>query len=216
MVLIGGVGRSGTHLLANILKSHPDLTVDIEREPQFTWAVNSVVWGRDITKLINLYKTKPVNYVTKDHPMMWQFHLLNAHIPTLKMIIMQRGAHQVVASSLQHAGVRQWVVNSALYPPNPLTGSLHPRFKDNLSVAEKLTLRWHLHANEVRALAKFNNVLVVDYNALLTRPDTILAALSNFLDIPNNFTFPTLNQASLFKWVHQLNPQQLQEINDIL
>lgn len=214
MVLITGVGRSGTHLLAQLLASHPQLTVDFEAQPQFNYAVNAVVWGRDFFNLLNVYRTKnSPYYVAKDHTTLWLYDQITALIPDVKFITIERNPYQVIASSLRHKGVMSWVVDAEKYPPNPLSGTLSPLYKVGMSQVELLALRWLEHHIEIKRISKNKNVMPVIYDDLL---DTDLTApIADFIGISNQFVMPRMVETRN-KWQQVLSKFQINQIQAIL
>lgn len=214
MVLITGVGRSGTHLLAQLLASHPQLTVDFEAQPQFNYAVNAVVWGRDFFNLLNLYRTKnSPYYVAKDHTTLWLYDQLTALIPDIKFITIERNPYQVIASSLRHKGVMSWITDADKYPPNPLSGTLSPLYKTGMSHVELLTLRWLEHSIEIDRITKNKNVMGIAYDDLLDID--IRAELANFIGIDNQFVMPQIKETRT-KWHNILTNKQIEQIDNLL
>lgn len=215
MIIIVGVGRAGTHLLADIIKADSNYTVDIEAQPQFNYSVNAVVWGRHLLDLINIYRLKhKPNYVTKDYPCLWLYDALTATIPEVKFVAVTRNPYATIASALLHKGVMSWVTEAAMYPPNPLSGTLSPKYRPNMTAVELLALRWLEHQLEIERIAKNKNVLVLSYNTLCRDQNLTKLKLKTFMGVTPT-QYPEI-KPNRNKWEKQLTPNQIKQINALI
>jgi hypothetical protein len=204
-----GLGRSGTHLLANIIKS--GLPTDIEVQPQFNLVLDAVVWGKPIDQLKRIYESKPKNYATKDHPIIWLVEGFRYLKP--KFVCIERDVNQVVASSLLHDGVRQWVTDD--YPPNPLSANYVPGYAE-MNTVERLALRWLVNHQRINELKSTNqgDILFLDYNDLVVNTAPTVHQLELFLDV--KLQIPKIRKNSMNKYLTVLTQTQLDQIRGVL
>lgn len=218
MVFVIGLGRSGTNLVGHILASHPKIKCDLEVQPQFNMAINTVVYGKPIAPLISLYRAKKHAtkklYATKDHPNIWLVEQLRAAFHDAKFICIERDVHQVVASSLYHPGVLEWVTGD--YPVNPLSANHYPNY-ENLNTIERLTLRWLINRERIRHLQKNNkgDMLTISFNDLMVYPTETLTQVQRLLGLREPFELPYLQPTNMSKWIKVLSPREIANIQEI-
>lgn len=209
MIFIVGLGRSGTHLLANIINS--GMPTDIEAQPQFNLVLDAVVWGKPIDQLKNIYEAKPKKYATKDHPIIWLVESFRYLKP--KFVCIERDVNQVVASSLLHDGVRQWVTQT--YPPNPLSANYVPGYAE-MNTVGRLALRWLVNHQRINELKRTNqgDILFLDYNDLVVNTGPTVHQLSMFLGV--KLQIPKIRKNSMTKYLTTLTPTQLDQIKGVI
>src|SRR5262245_4018334 len=116
-IFVIGTGRSGTHCLAGVVASHPDVRATIEQQPMFDWsvamAVNPACEPRLFDRLVAEYsaqlaRSAPKHYLDKSHPNIWIADKLLAAFPDARFVGVQRHPFATVASMLRHAAVSDW------------------------------------------------------------------------------------------------------------
>lgn len=205
LVFITGLGRSGTHLVADIIGS--GIPCDQEVQPQFNMVINAVVYHKPIAPLIKIYKTKPENYATKDHPVIWLVEQFRFMQP--KFVCIERDVLQVVASSLKHPGVLKWVTQE--YPPNPLSANYVSGY-DKMDTIERLTARWvvnHLRINELKRTNQ-GDILFLDYNDLVVNPGPTIHQLELFLEV--KLQIPKISKVPMTKYLNEMTGEQIGKI----
>ena len=110
-VFIVGTGRSGTHWLANTLKTHREIRATIEAKPMFRWAtqmaLDATTEKQLLPKLIIAYRwqlflSSPRLYLDKTHPNIWLAEPLQQAFPDALFLGIERDPFATVASMLRH------------------------------------------------------------------------------------------------------------------
>lgn len=228
-IFIIGTGRSGTHWLGNILDSHPDIHVTIEKEPVFSWVTEMALDPRKkpllMPGLIRAYQTghetvAPKHYADKSHPNIWHAEDLAAALPDAAFIGIRRNPYATVASMLKHAGVLQWQERWREFPvPNKFLGitAENREAYDRMPVVARCALRWRSHANRLNDLCKIlgERLLIMEYEAMVERIGTQLTKLNNFLRLANPISAPEVKAESKNKWQLALSPEAKRQISYI-
>lgn len=217
MFIIGGVGRSGTHLLADILDTSPELTVQYEDTPEFELATNIAVHSNSTDQqevLASKYRELSNNIVVKHHPAIWAYHHLTLSVPDVKFIVIERDVYQVVASTLRHPGCKEWCVRHKELPPNPLSGSTHWLYREDMNLIQLITLRWMIHQLRIETIKNNSNVFHIHYDDLIKRAS--LLELANYMGVDNKFKFPPIKPGTTDKWKKELTQGQKDDIKTLV
>ncbi len=201
MVFVVGTGRSGTHFLTRCLIRHPrvtDLTGGAENPLVFQNSVRLaagtakrgdgwlLVWKY---RMMRLRAGKKV-LVDQSHPNLWNFELLSASFPSAAWLALVRDPRSVVASMLEHSGVRARTEEWRSYPfPNPflgLTKTSKAGF-ERASLAGKCAYRWLSHAERTLELVRAGAVTPVSYERLVLDSEAVMVELAREigLDAPS-------------------------------
>jgi hypothetical protein len=229
-VFIIGTGRSGTHLLAEVLAGDPGYAVLVEKQPLFRWSTamaldsgaEATYFDRWVRRLcLEQCAAAPRTIVEKSHPNIWITERLATALPNSLFLVTRRKPHPTIASMVQHGGFLYSDSRWRSFPlPNRLLGidqdqSLHYSF---LSPVEQLALRWI--SNE-RQRARLQPVLgprmfEVDYETLLTDPGPSIDRLAAFLGSAGPLVPPSIDSAPLNKWQGVLSGEQIAAIDAML
>lgn len=228
-IFVLGTGRSGTHLLGNILNSSEEIKVQFEKKPIFKWVTESALDNRKRDKLITFiilyYKffgllTKK-HIADKSHPNLWLMEELYEKIPNSYFIGIIRGPHATVSSMLIHEGVLKWIKNWTSYPvPNNFLGITEENKNDyeKMSMEQKCTLRWIAHKKKLDDLHSnySDRLLMIKYERLFEKLEKEISRIELFLDLENKIPLPKIKEASKDKWKNNLSIDQIESINDML
>jgi len=151
IIFILGNGRSGTHMIADLIKSSG------EEEPAFTLSCKINIYNQYelIPDLLNFYKNKN-NYIDKCHPNLWIANLLKTNFPNAKFIIAVRQKPGNMESMLKHNGCMSWFNDKNIKFPNKFIGVQSESQLKKISKTELCELRYTSHINEITNL-KNNN-----------------------------------------------------------
>jgi len=225
-VFIVGTGRSGTHWLGEILRSHPGFRVTVEQFPMFQLVTRMAVYPpsrrRLLPLLVWIYRahcrvSRPRVYADKSHPAIWIAEDLARAFPSALFLGMQRNPFGTVCSMLRHTGVQAWHERWRRYPvPNEFLGisrEVAPRY-DTLSPAARCALRWQSHREKMEHLTGTLGVRlhVVSYEDLVRRPERQLRALQEWLGLEIAFVAPTVARHAADRWQDELSDAETSEI----
>lgn len=229
-IFVIGTGRSGTHLLANILASHPEITATIEKEPMFglstSIALNPGLKNSLLPELLDAYRreisiTTTRIYCDKSHPNLWHVEVLLEHFPRALFIGIERNPYACIASMMKHSGVSAWHFNWRHFPiPNQFLGITEAIASEyeTLCLPEKCALRWlahHERMNEVQRTIG-DKLLLIHYENLVREPKLVLGRLAEFLGLHGPFYPPEIKKETLDKWKIQLIIEEINKIETII
>ena len=230
LVLIIGTGRSGTHWLAHILRSHSRFRVTFERFPMFPLATRMAIDPRLRPALFPLlvlsYRAERLAsagriYADKSHPAIWIAERLAAALPSAFFIGMQRDPFATVCSMMRRDGVRAWHERWRHYPiPNEFLGitrELAPRY-DSLSLAARCALRWRAHRDRMECLrtALGDRLHVIGYEQLARDPERELRVLQRRLGLDTAFPPPAVDREAPGRWRTLLTQADVADIASIV
>ena len=230
LVLIIGTGRSGTHWLAHILRSHPRFRVTFERFPMFPLATRMAVDPRLRPVLFPLlvlsYRVQRLAsadriYADKSHPGIWIAERLAAALPSAFFIGVQREPFATVCSMMRRDGVRAWHDRWRRYPiPNEFLGitrELAPHY-DSMSIAARCALRWRAHRDRLEFLRTTlgDRRHVIGYEQLARDPEREMRVLQHRLGLDTAFPPPTVDPDALERWRTLLSQQDVADIASIV
>lgn len=225
-----GTGRSETHLLANTISGHRDVSATTEETPIFGYstqmALNKLFEPQLYPKLVKKYEKKirtsaaPV-YLDKSHADIWLVEKLKATFPSSSFIATTRNPYAVVTSTVEDHGVKAWHDRSREWPvPNRslrLNITLATTY-DQMSIAAKCALRWLAHQGRLRFVKKTlgSDLLVVRYERLLKTSRTVVAEIKEFLELQSGASkIPKIDMQSNRQWQDKLSAENLAMIEDI-
>lgn len=229
-VFIIGTGRSGTHWLADTLKTHPELSVTYEVHPRFDWStsmgLNPRLRDGLLPRLIRNYRlarrwAHPRRLVDKSHPNLWILEELRTAFRDARFLGIQRGVHATVASMIRCAPVNAWHARWREFPvPNLFLGipqEMAPHY-EGLSNPEKCTLRWLSHRDQLRRLNRNpgDHLLVVDYENLMDHVEATLAQIGSFLKLGSPLQVPVIKTESRTRWKEFLTPTDVARIDALI
>ena len=231
-LFVVGTGRSGTHFVTDCLIKSRDVT-DLTGGKENRWLfddVAAIATGRrpasEVRNVIRKYRLMRLVAPTKvlvdqSHSSLWFSDELAAAIPRSRFVAMVRDPRAVVASMLQHHGVRRRTEEWQDYPfPNPFLG-IDEQNRDDFeraSLAGKCAYRWVAHIERIAELLDRHpgRTTVVAYEQLVTDPlgemARVLAAVSA---LPAEAQAYRARPASVDKWRHQLATTEVDEIERI-
>ena len=231
MIFIIGCGRSGTHLLADVLKcKHTD--VRIEERPQFPLSISI---ARNMQRKADLYPILYERYretlaesngkllVDKTQTNMWIAETLADDFPAAKFIGIERKLLPVISSTLLHDGFELNMGFALSFSmPCPWFGIFDHSWYI-LPAELAYTMRWLAHKAEMRRLAGIlgPRLLVVQYEDLVRRPHEIRKRLElhfGWSTMPECRLswepFEGIDAAPLKKWRQNLTEEQIRGIED--
>lgn len=229
-VFVLGTGRSGTHWLGESLGGHPEVRATIEIEPMFGMstriALDRRLERKAFPRLVQAYKRQiersptPI-YLDKAHPNIWTAEKLKRAFPDALFLGTERNPYATVASMMKHGGVADWHRQWRKYPiPNRFLGITKEAAATyaDLSLASKCAMRWVAHHRRMEVLkTRLGDALrVISYEALAHDPARMAAELERFLGLTVAMPVPDVQVESLHKWRHQLTPEQIADIREVV
>lgn len=227
-IFIVGCGRTGTHLMAQILDSHPDIKGGQENPVllrQITnyamgscgpIALNSIVAQLED----NIKSVYPSTYLDKHHPNLWLLPEINQQFSDVKFIAMKRSAYATIASMISHPGVtdhtKRWSPDS---PDNRFLGTFAGTQYDTLTLAQKHALRYAAHMKRINSDVRYSDadIMPVVYEDLVTSPKETVAKVADFVGYdPGDFEVPYMDKSTTYKWRRVLTVQDTLDIDEIL
>lgn len=229
-IFVLGTGRSGTHWVAWILESHPELRTLIEKPPIFQWvtemAIDPTAEDRLFAHLIRRYRleaagTRPRRLLDKSHPNIWLAEALAEAFPAAQFIGVLRDVYGTVASSLRHPGVRYWAQHWENYPvPNRFLGVTEENSEAYaaMSLAARCAVRWRAHLHRLDELegALGDRMIRLRYHELQTNTADELRRLQGFLRLKALIPFPDIKTGSLDRWKKDLTDEQIADIRAVV
>lgn len=228
-IFVIGTGRSGTHCLASVLGSHPDMRATVEEEPIFRWsvamAVNPACEAQLFGKLVAEYSSQlarsaPKHYLDKSHANIWIAEQLLAVFPRARFVGVQRHPYATVASMLRHRAVSHWHRDWKSLPvPNRFLGITRELSKvyESMPMAARCALRWKCHYEQMQVLqAKLGSALaVIWYESLVNRTELVIRMLEQFLHLRVGPISSDVRRDSLSAWKSQLGVEEIAQIHGI-
>ena len=224
-IFILGSGRSGTHWLGHILRSHPAVTVTIEERPMFGWSTAMALDSRTrevlFPKLAREYRIRidssAGHYADKSHPNIWIAEMLAGEFPDALFVGIERGPFATVASMLRHGGVLSWHRRWREFPvPNTFLGITEADASgyDDLGKATQCAMRWVTHRDRMRTLRERlgSRLMVLSYEAIHSDPKREATRLQRFLGLAEPFPVPEVRTGSLDKWREELSGEEIEQI----
>jgi hypothetical protein len=230
IIFVLGSGRSGTHLLGEVLASYKDVRISIEMPPVFEWSTTMALepFSRPLLfpYLVKHYarerlRSAPLHYADKSHPALWFAEALAVVFPTAYFVGVQRNPYDTVASMMKHQGVLEWQRHWRSFSvPNAFLGISREisEVYDGMSTIQKCAIRW---LAQTERLAQLSTVLrdrlyIIRYEDLVLHGPTEIARLSKFLGFQTPSKMPRIRRDSIEKWRGQLTDQMYQEIKNIV
>ncbi len=227
-IFVIGTGRSGTHWLARILKSHPKIRATIEVNPGFRWvtemAVDPSTRANHYSKLVWYYRWQhlrsvPQHYLDKSHPNLWIADQLAKTFDDALFLGIQRNPYATVASMLNHEGVKKWHKNWRNYPvPNSFLGIRRNDIDryDDLTLATQCTMRWKAHYDRMRKMDRCleSRMMLVKHESLVRNHKQKLNEIEKFIGI-DNIEMTQINYNTIDKWKDRLTGTQIDNIKSI-
>lgn len=229
-VFIIGTGRSGTHLLAEILARVSSLHVLVEKQPLFRWSSSMAMdhrlepslfprWVRRFR--LEQFSAAPRTVIDKCHTNMWLVERLVESFPTAVFLATRRSPHATIASMLRHGGFvfspHRW---QSLPVPNRFLGIAEDTAEEygRLSQPEQLALRWisNEKRREVVRQTLGDRLLEVDYELLVREPIGTVRSVCEFLHVDQPPALPAIKPDTLGKWLHHLEADQVAAVDAML
>lgn len=224
-----GSGRSGTHLLGQLIATSKMVTPSIEDDELFPLIKNAAAEGNrskleEIAAILGdrLAGCKARIYLEKSHPLLWFADDSRLYDLPIKYIGIIRDPYATVASMLKHSGVRRWCEEWEKLPqPNIFLGTSQANLEDYraMTITQRCAMRWIGHTAELKRL---RYILTTDRYLLLNYEDVVndgldsIKKLEEFLGIKGIDKKFSLNKSSLGKWKTDLSPEQVRQISEII
>lgn len=231
-IFIVGTGRSGTHFLCRSLRGFANIDDFMNGEenhsirvPLTEMALKHQPLSRDIIDyyLTSIKESQNDGKVFLDqlHTNLYHVDQLVNHFPNSLFLATQRPKEQIVASMLNHGGVRKWFKYALKHDdvvfPNKFLGVASreeiQRTDDHVLCAKRVDA----HNMEIkRILKKYpNKVRIVDFTKLVLGQHQYFKTLFSESEIQQlgKYTgIETPNRDALFKYKNTLNADKLKEI----
>jgi Sulfotransferase domain len=229
-IFIIGSGRSGTHWVASILAAHPQIHIDIEKRPIFSWAKKIALQEHResslLPRLLRRYDiehalVEPLLYADKSHPNLWIADKLAARFPEASFIAVKRSVFGTVASMLKHRGVMRQIQDWERYPiPNRFLG-IHEEEAERYasrSLASRCALRWLSHAKQIDSVRTGlgQRCMLVNYEDMQRDSPLIISRLFEFLSLRIIADVPEPRRESFDRWRQELSRRDIQDIEDVV
>lgn len=155
--------------------------------------------------------------VDQSHPNLWNYDLLRSAFPDATFLALVRDPRAVVASMLQHEGVRTRTENWAEYPfPSRFLGVTEDNVErfSAATLAGRCAFRWLSHTERILELAKHGGVAPIRYEYLVERPREAMGSLFQGLGLPTQHPDQgyRADPASTRKWARDLSEEQVAEV----
>jgi len=224
MVFVVGMGRSGTHLLAEVVGTCRQYKVYLEEHASFQAALDIALWHRRnrIPELEEMYEKRYAEvgpFVDKTHTVLWCARELNESLPGACFIGIYRNPFAAISSAWLHEPIRKRDSQVRIFPvPNVFLGITKNNMADyynRMSFEERQALRWLTHYRAMLRLRALPNYLQVRYEDLLLRFKDMSKRIGDFLgvQIPDSFR---LRKQSLEKYRQQLSPEKIELIQKVV
>ena len=230
MIFVLGSGRSGTHLVGEILASYKDVSISIEKPPVFEWSTTMAL--EPISRpllfpyLVHHYtqerlRSAPLHYADKSHPALWFAEALAAVFPTAYFVGVQRNPYDTVASMIKHQGVLEWQRHwKSFTVPNAFLGITRQvsEVYDRMSTVEKCAIRWLAQTERVSQLSSIllDRLYIIQYENLALDGKMEIERLSKFLGFQTPSELPNIRCDSIGKWRKHLTDHMYEEIAEIV
>lgn len=201
-LFIVGSGRTGTHLLSEIISSNPENNIEVVGEssplfyPSVLYCMKHSDYYNFLPKLITFFENKN-QFVCKFHPLLWIVEKLNDQLEDAYFIGTTRNKPDTIKSMLRHEGIKQWYkteYTEKLEFPNQFLGLQSREEIINQPMEKLLEKRYISHVNEVKRLYfVLDNFHIFDYDGLYKNIDSEIKKLEDFTGL-NGFTCPELKE----------------------
>lgn len=222
MILILGCGRSGTHLLADVLAG-PDTIVTKEDPRWFDLALamvrNKAVLPKYYNQFVELLseqreaaKMEGKIFVDKTHVAVWLFECLKEDLP-LFTIWIEREPLPTIASMMMHNGMLNDLRYARCFSiPNRFLGIEDESWFD-MSIAQCFAHKWLSYRRRREELNGWIDHFV-QYEELLQHPEQEITKIEEKFGI--RCSRPEMHLESLSKWQKILTQPEVSEINEVL
>lgn len=229
-VFVVGTGRSGTHWLGESLGEHPEVRATIEVSPMYSLGQRMAL---DATREATLFpvlaaayrwqllKSDGRVYLDKTHTAIWLAEKLKRVFPSARFVGTRRDPYATVASMIQHPKVRAWHERWREFRvPNRFLGITEELAEtyDDLSLATQCAIRWKTHEDRMAELERTlgDDLMVITYEDFADDPQATVAELQRFLGLDQPIPVPEVKRDSLDKWRHNLDRQQIADIEAVV
>ena len=222
MILILGCGRSGTHLLADVLEG-PDTVVTKEDPRWFDLALAMVrnkallpeYYPRFAEMLYREHEAARADgkvFVDKTHVAAWLFEWLAKDLP-LYTIWIERDPLPTIASMTSHPGMRNDLRYARCFTvPNRYMGIEDEMWFD-LPIVQCFAHKWiSYHRRLIELYGRIDHF--VKYEELLQHPEREITKIEEKFGI--RCSRPVIFLESLSKWQQILAQAEVSEINELL
>ena len=225
-IFIAGPGRSGTHLVGNMLNTSDKVKlVDetsfvyilLKRASMSRWRLVSSIYilcASVLARFIGLVFWRSV-VVFKAHPSIWSYELLNLFIPNAGFLIVERSCYGMVASMFLHEGVNSWYQLDRVYNgPRKMLGiseSNKDRFRSYPAIV-KYVVKWYVHHQRKCFIESKANVQCCHFEQLNSSEE--LQRIMSFVGL--QFDSSLYSDEVKDKWKSFLSESQVNTINKTL
>ncbi len=157
-IFILGCGRSGTHMIGDVIAACGCYEYNPEEQPFFDLSCKINIYNdkKYLPELINELNKKN-NYIDKCHPNIFIVSELRNAFPNAFFIYAYRNSHDTIKSMIKH-GTIIWNKNNELPYPNKFIGLSQPVEVTEENKYSILFERWKSHFNEF-----INNISLIDF-----------------------------------------------------
>lgn len=194
--IIGGCDRTGTHMILDILKAHPEVTATGEKWNTFDYS-SAMAYNREtipvwLPRLLDIYdrhlrRCKTKWYIDKSHMNIWITDPLVEKYPNIKFILTNRSAYGTLSSMLEHQGVLydtayRW---RSVTMPCPFLGVFNYEDYERVKVTRRCFEKWRVHDQYINHLVKETpkRIHVADYEKFIDSSEEECNKLFQFLEI---------------------------------
>ena len=233
-IFIVGTGRSGTHYSCRCLLDFENVTdyMDGKEDPDLLRDItNLTIRGLPLSKnIIGHYKNKIDQslfdgkvFLDQCHPNLYHYHQLSTEIDNCLFLGIERPIEQIVASMLNHKGVRGWYkkltqgnFDDVKYP-NTFFGLNSKQELYDLPIHILCAKRVISHKKTTRELSKYKNFGVINFENLVKNklnelhslfPGRMLERLGKYSEKE------TSSLSALTKFSDTLSIEQIRELKE--
>ena len=193
-IFIVGSGRTGTHLLSEIISSNQENSIQVigESDPLFLPSTRYCMRDREYynedtyNRIIALFRSQN-NFVCKFHPLLWLVENLNRSLNDAYFIGTVRNRKDTIRSMVIHKGIKIWYKRKNLEKlefPNKFLGLQSIDEVEQLAMESLYEKRYNSHMQEINRLhLLLDNFHIFNYDGLYLNQESEIQKLEAFLGL---------------------------------
>lgn len=202
IIVISGTGRSGTHLLGNILGSSENSLLRQERGDTFNVAYDRIRSANfdfsDLTSVIEKEYKNYKNIIEKNHVLMWAENI-EFSFNKYKFIGIERDVQCVISSSIKHAAIlKRTSQHQAII--NPFFGIVDKETLDlynTSSVPQRLYMKHVTHHHRLKELSSIEMALVIKFEDILYNYEDTVQKIEEYCQIKVKFSKENIRDVNI-------------------